>query len=105
MRTAASDDSENSAGPCFDSSSSGDSEREDSDDFVEEVAAPAGDSKANDGGSSAEGAAQLLSVRRPKPKEPFPRARKQRLLLARQSAVASRGESPPHPTRRMTLAC
>ena len=66
-------DREDSAGPCFDSSSSssssssGGSEKEDSDDFVEEVPAPAGNPKANDGGSGAVDAAQPLPVRRPKP--------------------------------------
>ena len=46
--------------------------------------------------------AQLLPVRRSKPKEPFPPARKHRLLLVRQTAVASRprGEPPRHPARR-----
>ena len=93
-------DSSSDDSPGFDRSSSGESEEEDSDDFFEEVPAPERNPKANDGVRAPR--AQLLPVHRTKSKEPFPRARKQRLLLVRQTTAAnrSRGEPPRRPARR-----
>ena len=72
---SSSNDSEDSTGPGFDSSSSsGESEEENSNDFVEEVPAPEVIRRPTTGVRVLR--AQLLPVRRPKPKEPFPRARK-----------------------------
>ena len=54
-------DSEDSAGPGFDGSSGGKSEEEDTDGFVEEVPAPAGNPKAVNGGSGGARAATASS--------------------------------------------
>lgn len=87
------DDNEDYSGPDVDTNSSRESGEEDSDGFVEEIPAPAGNPKANDGSARGLGAATARALAQGQGAVPAPNKRK--LLLVPQTAVRSRLRGEP----------
>ena len=100
------DVSEDSTGPNFDSSSSSSrGKSENSDDFVEEVPAPAGNPEANDGGSGAAGAATASASAQAQGAVPARTKAKVAAGPANSSGKQVAGEASPASSKKKTLGC